>query len=198
MKFKVGDRVRAIGSVDDLDLTEKTGTVKRIHNSIIGVEFDEYFSGHDLDGYGKDGYCRWGSESEFELLANNKKIVITTDGKETLARLYEGNKVIKKATAVCFPDDTFDFETGAKIAFDRLIGGEAKPEEKPKYFSGKVVCVSAEKGYAYTVGKIYEFVDGRVKLDNGVNYCPSKPIIDLEDFNKYFSTRGKFIPLVEE
>lgn len=52
----------------------------------------------------------------------NKKIVITTDGVETIARFYDGKKVIKSATAKCSPDDTFDFNIGAKIAFERLIG----------------------------------------------------------------------------
>lgn len=60
------------------------------------------------------------------------KIVITTDGKETLARLYDGNNVIESATAKCSPDDEFDFNIGARIAFDRLIG-EEKTEQKKKW-----------------------------------------------------------------
>ena len=87
-----------------------------------------------------------------DLLVKNK-IVITTDGTETLARLYDGNKVIKTTTAKCSPDDNFSFETGAKIAFERLID---YAEKEPKYFNGKVVCVNKYAGF--TVGKIYKFV----------------------------------------
>ena len=61
----------------------------------------------------------------FEVV-DTQKIVITTDGKETLARLYDGDKVIKSATAKCNPGDTFDFATGAKLAFKRLTGEEKK------------------------------------------------------------------------
>ena len=50
------------------------------------------------------------------------KIIITTDGKTTLARLYEGKKVVKTAEAHCSPDDTFDFFVGANLAMERLIG----------------------------------------------------------------------------
>lgn len=66
---------------------------------------------------------------DFEVV-KDQKIVITTDGKETLARLYEDNNVIKTATARCAPDDTFDFATGAKLAFDRLMG-VAETADKP-------------------------------------------------------------------
>ena len=65
MKFKVGDRVRAIGDVDKVDLTGKTGTVIEIRNTCydIGVEFDEkFFWGHSCNGNGKNGYCRYGND----------------------------------------------------------------------------------------------------------------------------------------
>lgn len=53
-----------------------------------------------------------------------QKIVITTDGVETLARMYEDGKVVKCATAKCAPDDEFDFNEGARIAFERLVQTE--------------------------------------------------------------------------
>lgn len=136
MKFKVGDRVRAIDCVDGRKLAGQTGTVIDISGCFgdydIGVEFDNLVPiwGHSCDGKGNVGHCRWGYEREFELISSphacNKKIVITSDGKETLARLFEENKCVKSATAKCAPEDTFDFETGAKIAIKRLIGEESK------------------------------------------------------------------------
>lgn len=58
-----------------------------------------------------------------------QKIVITTDGIDTLARLYEDGKVVRSAQAKCAPDDEFDFETGAKLAFDRLMLRDEQKEE---------------------------------------------------------------------
>ena len=85
------------------------------------------------------------------------KIVITTDGLETRATLYEKNKVIKTATTKCGPNDKFSFDTEARIAFKRLF--DSAETEEPKYFNGKVVCVAETMGF--TVGKIYEFIDGQ-------------------------------------
>lgn len=50
------------------------------------------------------------------------KIVITTDGKTTTAKLYDGRKTIREAKAVCSDSDTFDFNIGAGIALARLTG----------------------------------------------------------------------------
>lgn len=51
-----------------------------------------------------------------------RKIVITTDGKTTTAKLYDGRETIREAKAVCSDSDTFDFNIGAGIALARLTG----------------------------------------------------------------------------
>jgi hypothetical protein len=66
----------------------------------------------------------------FEGLAENPKIVITTDGKTTTARLFNGKELIRKAEAKCSPDDTFDFMVGAKLAMERLEEPVTAPEKK--------------------------------------------------------------------
>lgn len=139
-------------------------------------------------------------------VSNNMKVVITSDGKTTLARLYDGNKVVQKAEAVCSPDDEFDFRFGAKLAMDRLMETpedkteeKPKPETKPAYYTGKAVCVSKESPYyAYTVGKVYEFKDGRVTIDNG-NEIPieREPVKTIDEFNNSAWASAKFIPFVE-
>ena len=61
MKFKVGDRVRAIKEDDgNTRIIGKTGTVKRNWSfrgePVCDIEFDEHVNGRDLDGrceYGK-------------------------------------------------------------------------------------------------------------------------------------------------
>lgn len=59
-----------------------------------------------------------------------QKIIITSDGKTTTARLVDGKKTLKTAQAVCADSDTFDFTTGAKIAFERITAEEKKPEKQ--------------------------------------------------------------------
>ena len=127
MKYKVGDKVRvredlkagdlyymADGSASDafvgdmLQFRGKTVDIERI------TDFGKYqIAGSDFN---------WVDEM-FESPDTNK-IVITTDGKTTLARLYDGKRVVKSAEAKCAPSDTFDFATGAKLAFDRLMRPE--------------------------------------------------------------------------
>lgn len=219
MKFKVGDRVRAIGSVDGICLRGKCGTVVEIlpddSEYDLLVEFDEPFpSGHDgPGGRYKKGCCRWGKEDEFEFESaaakkekstKHPKMVITTDGKETLARLYdESGKVTKSAIALCHPDDFFDFGTGARIAFDRLIEATAIPKtEKREPFMGKAVCIAnGVKFVPYgdiTIGKIYDFSEnnGCGKNDNGAKLL-SYPRYSIEEINEAMFGNIVFLEIKE-
>ena len=141
-KFKVGDRVRVI---KDCDGAKKgmVGTIAVVDKleltcaRTIGVKFDKkFYGGHSLSGRCEYGYGHWVFPNCIELVSDNN-IVISTDGKTTTARFYDGKKVIKAAKAECSPEDEFDFKTGAKIAFDRLVDNEIKNPRK--YYNGKVV-----------------------------------------------------------
>lgn len=190
MKYKVGDKVRIVsewgkGCHENADgkMDKWLGKVM----TIISVDCDRKCYKMREDESEQDDYGWYWFENCIAGLACENKIVITSDGEKTLARLYDGNKVIKTATAKCAPDDKFSFETGAKIAFERLFDGEEK--EKPNYFNGKAVCVNEYIGF--TVGKIYEFVDGQC-LDDQKTLRPTfSKCKDLQLFN------GTFIPLVE-
>lgn len=65
-------------------------------------------------------------------MENKKKscgeyIKIHTDGRNTIAQLYDDNafrKFLGEAVARCHPDDEFDLATGAKLAIDRLFAGK--------------------------------------------------------------------------
>ena len=120
MKFKVGDKVKVTNTVYAFKRVYIGREVIIRNVNPNGVKNDETHYGveHSL-------FIFW--EHELEPV-NEKKIVITTDGSETLARLYEGKNVIKSAVAKCSPEDEFCFETGVKLAFDRLVG--EKPIEK--------------------------------------------------------------------
>ena len=112
MICKIGDRVRTTKSIKTKGFFEigtgYTGKIINIEFGRICVEFDTYINGHNGERYsnvkGKDGYCWWVKPTEITIISN-KKIVITTDGDVTLARFYDGNRVIKTATAKCSPAD---------------------------------------------------------------------------------------------
>lgn len=113
MKFKIGDKVKICNVTD-----HRRGYNRRVV-TVTGINTNSGATRKDIPHYSV-GEMYYFYEDELAFV-NTQKIVITSDGTETLARLYDGNKVIKTATAKCSPDDTFNFETGARFAFDRLI-----------------------------------------------------------------------------
>ena len=181
MKYKVGDKVRVV---------KVNHALKKIYvgNEVIikSINPNGNLYPHGTH-YGVERSCFVFTEKELAPV-DNHKIVITTDGNKTLARLYEGNYVIKSAVAKCSPEDEFVFETGAKLAFDRLMS-----EDKSKYYNGKVVCVETPYPNAFTVGKIYTVSDGVLRYDDGDIACVDKT--SFEDIQKCFTS--KFVELVE-
>ena len=169
-RVKVGDRIemREPYEVMGVKIGDKATVLFIDHDGTFLAEFDRKINGHSGNGKGKDPHCCWlGTYRNFVIIDENhteQKIVITADGNVTLARLYDGKTVIKSATAKCSPDDKFDFATGARIAFDRLIG-EEKTEQEQKW---RVVNRKAKVGdYIRIKGKPFYFNhDGEIlKVD---------------------------------
>lgn len=195
-KFKVGDRVRGIGAFDGNRIDGLNGTIKGLAgNDVYFVCFDKPMCGWGDEEFGIPRGHGWTVHgSHLEAISTREKILITTDGKTTTARLLEGKQTIKTAEAKCSPDDEFDFETGAKIAFQRLMDEpvvEDKPE--PELYNGKVVCIHSE-GSWFTVGKIYTINNGELHDETVVNHLNIESIKDLDD---RFDGKVKFIPIVE-
>lgn len=114
-------------------------------------------------------------------------IVITSDGVTTTATRRIGKTIQVTATAQCSPGDTFDFDEGARIAFERLCGRDPFPEKQkstatPEAYNGRMICVESPYPW-WTVGKIYEVVDGRITANDGDVYPPRSraPYRDAED-----------------
>lgn len=178
MKFKVGERYEVCdptGHMENGNIIEitKVETTHAMYKTIKGVN---------------DGLNVFGKETYFaKCLKRIKKecIVIYHNGNETVAH---DKSTGKKAVAKCSPDDTYDFYTGAKLAFERLT--QPQPE-KPKRYNGKVVCIKTDH-WNLTVGKIYKVVDGVLTYDSGLK---SGTYIDFEDLQAGF--KSKFIEIVE-
>ena len=139
-KYNIGDKVRIVGD-------EKSAILKKESYGKVATISEIYGGGYPYVLDINDGYCYRDSEL---APAVGEKIVITTDGKTTLARLYENNKVIKRAEAKCCPDDEFDFKIGAELAFNRLM---EKPADE-----WRVVKRKAKKGdYIRLTKKTFSF-----------------------------------------
>lgn len=199
-KYQVGDKVKVR---DDLSLGKNYymtgGDVKddvvdemmELRGRIVTIE--------SVTGSGKyrlkedPKYWNW-TDGMIAGPACEQKIVITSDGVTTLARLYEGSKVVKSAEAKCSPDDEFEFETGAKLAMERLYAPESKLKFKigdrvkhDRWGVGTVVYVDRDATYAVEFDKANSCCHsclGHTKADHG-RWC------DDDDIEAYVAPKFK-------
>ena len=143
-KFNVGERykVDCDGIPEAGNIIEITGIGKgyRIYYKTIKGNHDRYYDKFDERSNFANSLIPVTEQSD-----STKKIVITTDGKTTTAKMYDGKSCIKVSEASCCPSDTFDFQTGAEIAFNRLFG---EPKNEFNWnafkFQNLAVCVTRE------------------------------------------------------
>lgn len=172
-KFKVGDRVRIL---DGSNIPNYAGGwCPSVMKDYVGQVFE--ISRVMENGYMiRKSVLLW-DERGLELADKKETIVIYRKGDEVIAL----DKVSgKTGVAKCGRNDTFDFATGARIAFERLLE-EPKPEE-PKYFTGKVVCTYAF-GSGLTEGKVYVITNGVGYGDNGTPLT-NRPIESVVELNR--------------
>ena len=134
MKYKIGDKVRVkdnleVGKMYFMSNMPEFDSVEREMLKFKGKEVT--ISSYTGDGKyiieEDGGVWNWTDEMFSRLATSLTKVVITTDGKTTTAKMYEGKKRLKTAESKCSPEDTFDFAIGAKLALERVI--EALPED---------------------------------------------------------------------
>lgn len=191
LKYKVGDRVLATDNLH-WHTTPAPGT-------IVGI--NELYAPPYAVAYDDRPGSRWWSTVHDEIKRPVKQpvIVITSDGKTTTATKRLGKKVICSATARCSDDDTFDFNTGAELAFKRLREKE-KPVPKETPWPKKLVCVESQVE-SLTVGRIYPVLHGsgnygEIKADFGSWGIRRHSDTDFRINN--FPDCARLIPLVED
>lgn len=197
MKYKVGDRVRIKTELAD---RTSSGTclnskMRKWEGKVMTIKSVGYSTYRMLEDVGelRPGAGWFWGDDWIEGLADNFKIVITTEGDTVLARLYDGKKVLEETKATCSKDDKFVFAIGAQLAFDRLLGNEPKKEE---WFTGKMVCVHdlALAGCS-NKGKVYYFKDGYETDRNGRPCHDSRRYHSAEEIT--IAYLGHLVPLVE-
>lgn len=134
MRFKVGDKVR---------VRKGKGYDALLEGGIYVIE-DICFEPrtYKLEGNGTQNWVWW-AEERFEP-ANGDEIHIRIKGNKVIAVHTRDGVYVSSAKAICSPDDEFDFETGAILAFDRLMGREpAKPKDRPEW-QRQIACNTCE------------------------------------------------------
>ena len=158
-KFKVGDVVKPNKKADE----NYTITTTSVVREAIVTELRDY----TMDIKIIKGSCSVGEvftveEKYFDLVRKAKQ--------ETIVIYRNDNKVValdkttgEKAEAKCNPADEFDFRTGAKLAFNRLMGEDVKPDDcvrevKRKAKVGEYVKVVNAKPaiHSYKNGDIFK------------------------------------------
>lgn len=184
-KFKVGDKVRILdGSKIKNYISGWTGGMKRHIGEIVTIQSVFQHSPICNSYYLEEHSFSW-DERGLELV-KPEKIIIYRNGAEVVAK---NTATGKTGVARCNPADEFDFNIGAKLAFERLTNPEP---EKPKYYTGKVVCID-DSGGSHTKGKIYEVSDGQLEFNGGYNIA--RHFESVEQINDILMS--KFIELVE-
>lgn len=188
-KFKVGDKVRILdgSKIENYagGWTPKMGRyVGEVYKVANVVHYPIDSSMYELEGvdYGWD-------ERGLEL-CGNETIVIYRKGNEVIAL---DKQTGKKAIAKCSPEDTFDFNIGAKLAFDRLMNGnkesttvEDMRKSLTSYCFGRSCCNCKLKDSTYRCGRGAHFMT----KDDAGNYTMSNREIKVA-FNIVFGTGVK-------
>lgn len=187
-KFNIGDKVK---------------THSERGRGVNGVAYVSSMGGYsgviarveDINGTNDNGVEKWfyrlentpfyWYESLLEAAKNESKVVITTDGTITRAALYDGHKLIKEAFSTCSKEDTFKFETGAKIAFERLTAKpavKAKPKKELKPLNTKIFVLDGDD--ILKSSHIYEVKNGKIRAFIG-SYPTKGTLYNMTDVVNY-------------
>lgn len=196
-KFKIGDRVKYVRKIPELE--GKVGTVASLESpNCCGVVFDEYSRYfHSLDGLCTVGHGRWCNNTDLELISEHRfNVIITSAGDTTTAKLLHGKKVEKEVSVKRYYKDIYSEEAAVEAVCKKLFGKD-KPKEaaEPEGINCKAVYIGTSRA-GFTHGKIYEFSDGRCLDDDG-DLRPNlkcHPVTDTDNF----SFNKKFVVLVDD
>ena len=139
--------------------------------------------------------------------ASSESIHITRDGDKVHAIFKYENRVVKRTEAKCHPADTFDFMTGARIAFERLsedekedtkeddeikVGDVVKIVDKGEMYSSYCdwfdeACPELASRYAYCYNRENDYPNGRYKVLTKHSHLldPTTTLCAIQECGKY-------------
>ena len=198
-KFKVGDKVEVISKTyyTAASIGDK-GTVVQVdfpngHDSGYAVQMDRKNPRyHNCNGLVPWGYGQilWGECLKLveEKPTREFKLIITSSGDTTTAKLIHGKDVAKEATVTRYSKDEYSEKAAVEAVVKKIF---CEDEKKEELFNGKVVCLM-DLTYIpkYTKGRVYEFVNGNCKDDCG-NVINFRYTLEEVEKSKWF------LPIVE-
>ena len=117
MRFKEGDKVRVKKFKERPIGWEIEGKMDHLMGKVVEIKSSTPWGGYNV--YDPKHHCEWNFD-ETDLEPVNETIVIYRKDRDVIAvDKVTGDKAIAK----CSPEDTFDFNVGAKLAFERLMNG---------------------------------------------------------------------------
>lgn len=207
MEFKIGDRVRIVNKARNWNTAGKMDkwlgkimTIREVGRDFARMEEDI-----------KEGACKTGWVWNFECLEliesnnNSKSIHITFDKDTTHAVLKDGKEVIKRAKVGLYHEDEYKFKVGVMEVVKKLL--EIKDEKNEVVDDGNFSARCIRNDYhdeGLTIGKIYKFVNGYSKWDDGEKMPNFKDneierFRNIEDLEKWFGdSYGYEFELVDE
>ena len=185
-KFKVGDKVRIL---DGSKINNYAGGWTKKMGRYVGEVYKVANVVHDSSdsSYILEGFAYVWDERGLER-CGNETIVIYRKDNEVIAL---DKRTGKKAIAKCSPEDTFDFNIGAKLAFERIMNSnkeridvEDMRKKLDSYCFGRRCCGGCKlESPTYRCGRGAHFI---TKDDSG-NYTMSNKEIKAA-FNIVFGT----------
>lgn len=175
-KFKVGDKVSIVKP------TKEHGKLKGEIAEITFIVPDKQYQYRYVLAFEHQEDCYYFKADELKLVSR-EEIIIYRDGNNIIA-LDKATKC--KGIARYNPVDDFNFDTGAKLAFERLQDIKGKG----KVYNGKVVCIKGCCGFE--TGRIYNIVGGKlINPKDGrelLHYKTALPVLfsSFEEINAYF------------
>lgn len=128
MKFEIGKMYRVGGDCMEtgnvIKITnryESSGTMRYAYSTVSGKKPWKNAEFFDKGSIFAKSLVPVVQYKKPEILSREPKIVVMRDGIRVTASWYEGGKKVAAGVAKCSPEDTFDFATCARIAFDRLM-----------------------------------------------------------------------------
>ncbi len=165
-----------------------------------GIRFDRYdrcmWRG-SLRNYRDRGIYEFVSSTEFSIVEERIELFRSKNTVVCLKKV--GGKVVGRGKAKCCPSDTFDFDYGAELAFERMLG--KKSVKIPKIVKQKLYCVGdivliknkwkssiAVPPMDFMLGNAYEVVEyqGERNIKDGHQYRLKVCSGDIKSFDDYW------------
>lgn len=194
-KFKVGDKVRILdGSIIENYAGRWIGAgMKKYVGKVFTIRKAVPYSDDRIGYWMKEINFVWDERGlEPEKESKNETIVIYRKDREVIAL---DKRTGKKAVAKCSPKDKFDFELGARLAFERLFGNDEK------FKVGDLVIGNEKADDMYTItrtgwrGEVVS-VNGDtiiVAQRGGADWCSANLTVKSEAFDldtgKYYNAK---------